>query len=105
MTINTTIPNSTFGTLAASPLTGGRQRGDAPASWFEALANAWGNTLDNQAAKIEMQSQQVGGQGGDQPSQIVQLTTESLRMSFLANGSSTSIDTVGKALETMARKG
>lgn len=105
MTINTTIPGSGLGSLAAAPLTGSRQRGEAPASWFEALANAWGQTLDNQAARIEVQSQQVGTQGGDQPSQIVQLTTESLRMSFLANGSSTSIDTVGKALETMARKG
>ena len=32
------------------------------------------------------------------------LTAESLRMNFMANSESTSVDSVGRALETMARK-
>ena len=43
--------------------------------------------------------------GNDNPSALTELTTESLRMSFLSNSSSTSISSVGQALETMARKG
>lgn len=91
--------------LAATPLTGQRMgRSEASGSWFEALSQAWGQTLDNQAAQIEQRAATLM-QGQDNPSQIAQLTAESLKMSFLANSSSTSIDSVGKALETMARKG
>jgi len=100
----TTTPS--MGSLAATPLTGSRMgRSEAPGTWFEALANAWGATLDNQAARIEQMSDAVGNNGQDNPSQITKLTAESLRMSFMANSSSSSIDSVGKALETMARKG
>ncbi|WP_231738799.1 MULTISPECIES: hypothetical protein [Sphingomonas] len=94
-----------LGMIAATPLTGNRMaKGNAPGTWFEALADAWGQTLDGQAARIEQMSDSVG-QGGDNPSQITKLTAESMRMSFMANSSSSSIDSVGKALETMARKG
>lgn len=90
--------------LAAAPMTTQRQRNTAPSSWFEALSDAWGASLDNQAQKIETQALQVRN-GNDNPSQLTELTAESLRMGFLANSSSTSLDSVGKALETMARKG
>ena len=95
-----------LGAYAATPLTGNRMgRSDSPGSWFEAMSQAWGQALDNQAANIEQMSDGVANLGNDNPSQVVELTTESLRMSFLSNSSSTSIDSVGKALETMARKG
>ena len=72
-------------------------------SWYEAMASAWGETLDNQAQKITELSSQVGT-GDDQPSQIVQLTAESLRMQFLSNQSATANNSVGQALESIARK-
>lgn len=96
--------NSSLNMMAASPITGGRiAKGSGSGEWFEALSEAWGQTLDQQAVKIEAMSDQIGN-GTDNPSQITKLTAESMRMSFLANSSSTSIDSVGKALETMARK-
>jgi hypothetical protein len=100
------LPTTTgINTLAATPLTGNRMvNGGDPSSWFEALASAWGQTLDEQAAQIEQMSDALD-QGGDNPSSITKLTAESLRMTFLANSSSTSIDSVAKALDTMARKG
>lgn len=73
-------------------------------SWFEAMADAWGKALDNQATKIETQSQQLGEQGIDTPAAITQLTAESLKMTFLSNSSHTALSSVGSALETMARK-
>ena len=95
-----------LGMMAASPMTNSRMaKGSAPGTWFEALADAWGQTLDGQAQRIETMSNQVGPGGGDNPSQITKLTAESMRMSFMAQSSSSSIDSVGKALETMARKG
>ena len=101
---NSTVTSS-LGMMAASPMTtGGGRKSDGPGTWFEALADSWGRTLDGQATKIEQMSGQVGS-GGDSPSQITELTAESMRMSFLSQSSSSSLDSVGKALETMARKG
>ena len=73
------------------------------ASWFEVMANAWGEALDNQANTI---SDMADGlvDGVDTPKQVTLLTAESLRMQFLSNSSHTSITAVGSSLETMARK-
>lgn len=103
--MTTSFTPTNLSNLAATPLTGSRMgRNQAPGSWYEALADAWGRTLDNQAARLEQLSDNLY-QGNDNPSQIVTLTAESMRMSFMSNASSTTIDSVGKALETMARKG
>lgn len=99
------ITSGGLGMMATAPANGRMAKGSAPGTWFEALADAWGQTLDGQAQRIETMSNKVGPGGGDNPSQITKLTAESMRMSFMAQSSSSSIDSVGKALETMARKG
>ena len=81
----------------------GRTGGGSSSSWYEAMSRAWGQTLDQQATKITNLSDVIG-QGGDQPSNVVQLTAESLRMQFLSNNASTSQNSVGQALETLGRK-
>ncbi len=97
------IDNNALGNLAAVPSVGGNQRSS---NWFEAFAGAWGRALDNQAEVIVQRSEALGGeQGADRPSDITKLTAESMRMSFMAQSSHTSLDSVSKALETMARKG
>jgi hypothetical protein len=99
------IANSDLSNIAMTPMTGSRMRQEgSPANWFEAFASAWGKALDTQAAAVEQRSDIVANSSGDNPSQITQLTAESMKMSFLANSSQTSIDSVSKALETMARK-
>ena len=90
--------------LSGSPVNSDRARGAGNGSWYEAMATAWGETLDNQASTITTMSDALGD-GGDSPSQITKLTAESMRMGFMSNSSSSSLDSVGKALETMARKG
>lgn len=89
--------------LAASPVAGNKNASSSDASWFEAMADAWGQTLDAQASRIETQAKDVG-KGLDNPSAITTLTAESLKMSFLSSSSHTAISSVGSALETMARK-
>lgn len=86
---------------AAAQSQPGRSSGS---NWFEAFAGAWGRALDNQASVIETRSDALSA-GGDKPSDITMLTAESMRMSFMANSSHTSLDSISKALETMARKG
>lgn len=72
-------------------------------NWFEEMADAWGNALDAQAARIVEKSNEVSN-GFDTPAEITQLTAESLRMNFISNSSHTSLTSVGSALETLARK-
>jgi hypothetical protein len=72
-------------------------------NWFQALATAWGQSLDQEAQRIETMSDGIGG-GNEEPSQIAQLSAESLRMQFISQSENTSIDAVGQSLQTMARK-
>lgn len=98
----TDISGRVLASLNSGPanFTSGRNR-----NWFEAFAGAWGSALDNQASKIEQQANVISGENGsDTPSEITKLTAESMRMSFMAQSSHTSLDSVSKALETMARK-
>ncbi|TDK28953.1 hypothetical protein [Luteimonas terrae] len=104
----TTISNDQIGSFIGRASmhndNGVRKSGGASSSsWYEAMSRAWGQTLDQQATKITNLSDVIG-QGGDQPSNVVQLTAESLRMQFLSNNASTSQNSVGQALETLGRK-
>ena len=90
--------------IAASPMTQQKKNTGGDGTWFEAMAEAWGQTLDAQADKITEQSDLISA-GDDSPAAITDLTTQSLKMGFLSNSSHTSIQSVGQALETMARKG
>lgn len=78
--------------------------GSEMGSWYEAMANAWGDTLDNQANKITEMADQIGNGGKDNPKAITELTAESMRMQFISSSASTSITSVGQALESLARK-
>jgi hypothetical protein len=78
--------------------------GGKAATWYEALAKAWGQSLDGQAGQLESLAQQING-GDDKPSTLTMLTTEAAKMQFIATSSSSSLNSVGTALETMARKG
>ncbi|RTL36316.1 MAG: hypothetical protein EKK53_23145 [Burkholderiales bacterium] len=97
------MSNPLLNTLAASPATGTTGSKTTGGSWFEAMADAWGQALDKQANDIETKSAAMNA-GGDKPADVTELTAMSLKMSFLASSSHTAVSTVGSALETMARK-
>lgn len=86
--------------LAAN--TGGTRKGDT-SSWFEAMAEAWGEALDKQASTMIERAEGLAN-GAESPAEITMLTAESLRMQFLSNSSHTALTSMGSALETMARK-
>lgn len=97
------MSNSLLSTLAAAPVNASTGSKSSGGSWFEAMADAWGQALDKQAGDIETKSAAMNT-GGDKPADVTELTAMSLKMSFLASSSHTAISTVGSALETMARK-
>lgn len=92
----TTVQNQ----LAANPA--GTRKGDS-STWFEAMAEAWGEALDKQASSMIDRAETLAV-GAESPAEITMLTAESLRMQFLSNSSHTSLTSMGSALETMARK-
>lgn len=86
---------------SGSSRTGGGSGSDG--SWFRAMADAWGRTMDGQANKITQLSDAIGA-GGDQPSNMVSLTAESLKMGFQSQNAATSINSVAEGLKAVARK-
>jgi hypothetical protein len=98
-------PINPMSILAAAPLSSNKSTNphQSSASWFEAMADAWGKTLDAAAGRLEDLSAEISN-GNDKPQVITQLSAEALKMGFLSNSSHTSLSSVGSALETMARK-
>jgi hypothetical protein len=86
--------------MAAAPQTNVKT---TSGSWFEAMAQAWGESLDRQANLIQQKSDTLNT-GSDLPSSITELSTESLKLGFLSNSSHTAISSTGDALKTMAQK-
>jgi hypothetical protein len=93
------VGRSSVGSASVRP---GASTGDS-SSWYEAMSKAWGQTLDAQASQITNLSDVIGS-GGDQPSNMVKLTAESLKMQFLSNNAATSQNSVGQALETLGKR-
>jgi hypothetical protein len=111
-TTSTNNPTSSTQTTSASQLlsrnislsAAGSPSAADTKSWYEAMAKAWGQALNQQAQVITQLSDQVSNAGQDQPSQVTQLTAESMRFSFLATNASTATTSVGEALQTLGRK-
>jgi hypothetical protein len=68
------------------------------------MAEAWGETLDRQAASLEDLSNRISEGGQDNPSTLTLMSAEALKMSFLAQSSHTTLSSTGEALKTMAQK-
>jgi hypothetical protein len=100
-----TMSSSMSKTLSqASALSGAAAPSHATTqSWYEAMAQAWGQAMNNQAQVITNLSDQINS-GQDTPAQITQLTAESLRFSYLATNASTSTTSVGDGLASLGRK-
>ena len=95
-----TTPVNPLSVMATAP---SNSKKEGTGTWYQAMAEAWGQTLDKQAGTIETLSDQIGG-GDDQPSTLTVMSAESLKMSFLSQSSHTSLSSVGEALKTMAQK-
>ena len=95
---------NTIAALAGAPLTSQLSSKAQPSSWFEAMAQAWGQALDKQAETIQQKSDAINQTGNDTPSSISDLTAASMKMGFLSNSSHSSISAVSEALNAVARK-
>lgn len=71
-------------------------------TWYEAMAEALGSSLDAQASKIESLSQ--AAVGNDTPSSLLAVTTASQKFSFMATSASTAVNSAGEGNKTLARK-
>ncbi len=71
-------------------------------TWYEAMAEALGSSLDAQASKIESLSQ--AAVGNDTPSSLLAVTTAAQKFSFMATSASTAVNSAGEGNKTLARK-
>jgi len=99
--------SNTISSLSLMPIpplaSAGTARPGDSTSWFEAMAEAWGKTLDAKAEEMEIAAGELSN-GNDTPAQITQMTAMAQQMNFMSNSAHTSLQSVGSALETMARK-
>jgi hypothetical protein len=95
-----TTPVNPLSVMATAP---SATKKEGSGTWYQAMAEAWGQTLDKQAGTIETLSNEIGG-GSDNPSTLTVMSAESLKMGFLSQSSHTSLASVGDALKTMAQK-
>ena len=89
--------------VATTGLSSSQSRSGKGASWFEVMADAWGKTLDAKASEIEAAGDALAD-GNDKPAHITHMTMLAQQMGFMSNSAHTSLQSVGTALETMARK-
>lgn len=106
MSIDPSVLNNFVGHAAFSNGPGvgrGNVSSSSGSSWYEAMSRAWGQALDGQASQITEMSASIRS-GGDQPSNMVQLTAASLKMQFMSNNAATSQNATGQALETLGKR-
>ncbi len=103
--INESQFNQALLKLNAQSAGGGRDKASQSesASWYQALAEAWGQALDQKAQQITNQADVIR-EGVNSPSEITMLTAMSLEYQFLSNSAATSNNSVGQGLESIARK-
>jgi vacuolar-type H+-ATPase catalytic subunit A/Vma1 len=89
--------------VMATSATQGNQKNKS-GTWYQAMAEAWGETLDRQANTLEDLSTQIGEGGQDNPSTLTLMSAEALKMGFLSQSSHTTLSSTGEALKTMAQK-
>lgn len=107
MSIDNSALNNFIGHASFANGPGATKRGSVSSasgtSWYEAMSRAWGQALDGQATQITEMSAAIRS-GGDQPSNMVQLTAASLKMQFMSNNAATSQNATGQALETLGKR-
>ncbi|QTD45500.1 hypothetical protein [Ottowia testudinis] len=89
--------------MAVSSMPNAQGKNGKSASWYEVMAEAWGKTLNAKATEIETAADELAG-GNDKPAHITKMTALAQQMGFMSNSAHTSLQSVGTALETMARK-
>jgi hypothetical protein len=72
-------------------------------SWFEALSEAWAQTLDQQAGRLEALSARVSG-GDDRPGTLTELSTAGLILNAQSTAAHTSISSAGETLTKVSQK-
>jgi hypothetical protein len=83
--------------------TPGPQPANRSDSWFEAMAQAWGTVMDQQAEQIVNLSSQMTS-GSDNPGTAIQLQAQAQKLAFLSTAASTSVNTAGNAIEVLSKK-
>ena len=91
--------------LAATPMIAdNKKRTERADTWFQAFASAWGRSLDQKAEAMIASADGIRAGTADKPSDIAQLTAQSLEFTYMSQAQNTSVTSVGEAMKTSPRK-
>lgn len=90
-------------TSSVSLISAAQGTGDKPhgGSWLEAQAQAWSQTLDRQASRLEDLSAQISN-GDDRPGTVTELSAAAQVMSFLATAAHTANSSMSDTVKAVA---
>lgn len=97
--VNSTLDGSFSGAGMREPVSA-----DTASSWFEALAKAWGNAMDDKAGELVQLSSRLSEGGDNMPSVTTMIQAKAQEFGFLSQAEATSISAIGDGLKAMARK-
>jgi len=98
------VPATTNTTNSTNATTTPSGSNSTPEGFFQTLAAVWATALNNQANVMEQDAQAMNTSADNSPGSIVTMTSDSLMFSFLSQSASTSDNSAGDALNTLARK-
>ena len=79
-------------------------KGQGAATWYEALAQAWGQVLDNKAGELVASSNDIGNNGLNNPSAILKASALAQEFSFLSSQSATATNSIADGLQAVAKR-
>jgi hypothetical protein len=82
---------------------GARAR-DGAGNWYQALAEAWGEVLDQKAGQLVATSEEIGNNGSNDPSTMVRAAALAQEFGFTSTMASTANNSVGQGLETVSKR-
>jgi hypothetical protein len=101
--MTTSTPALYAGARSAEARAGTSRASAAGGNWYSALSRAWGQALDTQATRVVRLSQGLAyGEPGI--GDVMLVTTESSLMGVMSQSAATVNNSIGQALETLARK-
>ena len=74
------------------------------ATWYEALAQAWGQVLDNKAGELVASSNDIGNNGVNNPSAILKASALAQEFNFLSSQAATATNSIADGLQSVAKR-
>jgi len=98
-----TTTNSNVSSLQQLILTPTQQPRSSTSNVFQALAQAWSQTLDNKAQEVADKANELNQDGNDTPGKVTLLSAAASELAFTANSAQNSISQYAESLKAVSK--